>query len=533
MFLAIIMVGTVLAISVGAVADRKQPDGMLYWAAGLGLHTLAYILFSLRGQVPDLVSIVLANSFLSCAVAAFTEGLYAFYRINAPRRRIWLPVAIVFITFLALLDQLSARIAVGAMIFVVQCCMALLFMWSQRRQTTGRGQYFLAAGIAVMTALLLVRVVGAFSGATSAMMSLTQNSLIQTLTFLGGLVSLLLLGIGFVLMSKERADQLNQVLATHDDLTGIANRRRFNEVLAIEWARANRSGQSLALAMIDIDQFKDYNDLYGHQAGDGCLKRVAQAIQAAAQRAGDLAARYGGEEFVLILPDADVSAAQRVTENLRKHIESLALPHAGVRSNRVTVSIGVAALNKDCFPDAESLLHAADTALYRAKHEGRNQVRIAPESLNAQSERTGVSAKLVQLVWRSVYESGNPVIDAQHRELFNDVNQLLGSMLGEGQIDNVAALVRVFISDVTQHFEDEEAIIKAAGFPGAESHAQLHRTLVDKAHRLADHFARGTLSLGELFEYLAHDLVARHMLIVDRNFFPYLQPRSDASLVGI
>ena len=531
MFLAIILVGAVLALSVGAVADRKQPDGMHYWAAGLGLHTLAYVLFSVRGQVTDLISIVLANSFLSCALAFFMEGLYAFYRSRPPRRLIWLPVAVVFLTFLALLDQLNARIAVGCFIFMVQCCMALMFMWQKRRQTAGRGQYFLASGIAVMTALLLLRVAGVISGATAAMLSPTQSSLIQTLTFLGGLASLLLLGIGFVLMSKERADQLNQVLATRDDLTGIANRRRFNEALAIEWARANRTGQSLALAMIDIDQFKDYNDLYGHQAGDECLKRVAQAIQASAQRAGDLAARYGGEEFVLILPDADVSAAQRVTENLRQFIESLDLPHAGVRSNRVTVSIGVAALNEACFPDAESLLHAADTALYRAKHEGRNQVRVAPESLKPVTTSAGVSAKLVQLVWRTVYESGSAVIDGQHRELFKDVNDLLGAMLGERQVEDVAALVRVFISDVTQHFEEEEVIIRAAGFPGADSHAQLHRTLIDKAHVLADNFARGALSLGELFEYLAHDVVARHMLIVDREFFPYLKPRSDPSLV--
>ncbi len=525
MFMAIILVGTVLALSVGAVADRSQRDGMLYWAAGLFLHTLAYVCFGLRGQVNDFVSIVLSNTLLSGALAVFAEGMYAFYQSKPPRRLIWAPVALVFLIFIILLDQLSARILIGVLVFMVQCLLALSFMWRKRRQTAGRGKYFLATGIAVMTALLALRIVGVVRGAAAAMLSLTQSSLIQTLTFLGALISLLLLAIGFVLMSKERADELNQILATRDDLTGLANRRRLNEVLASEWSRANRSEQSLGLVMMDIDQFKDYNDHYGHQAGDECLQRVALAIQSSAQRAGDLAARYGGEEFVLILPDADINATQRVAESLRESVESLNLAHIRSPSGRITISIGVAALTDACFRDPDDLLRAADAALYRAKRDGRNQVQAAPESFPS-GPHARVSAKLVQLVWRPAYESGNRVIDDQHRELFHDVNALLGAMLSERETEEVAALVQVFIADVAQHFEDEEGIITAAAYPGAAAHAAQHHALIDKAITLASHFRAGTLSLGELFEYLAHDVVARHLLSMDREFFPYLQPQS-------
>jgi diguanylate cyclase (GGDEF)-like protein/hemerythrin-like metal-binding protein len=312
-------------------------------------------------------------------------------------------------------------------------------------------------------------------------------------------------------MSKERADELNQILATRDGLTGLANRRRLNDVLASEWSRANRSELSLGLIMIDIDHFKDYNDHYGHQAGDECLQNVALAIQSAAQRAGDLAARYGGEEFVLIL---------------RKSIESLNLEHVRSPAGRITASLGVAALTDDCFTDPEALLRAADAALYRAKHDGRNQVQVAPESSTSVVSGEKIIAKLVQLVWRPAYECGNAHIDGQHRELFRDVNALLNAMLSGLATEKVAALVLIFIADVEQHFQDEEAIVAATAYPGSAAHAAQHLELIGKANTLANEFRAGTLSLGELFEYLAHDVVARHMLIADRDFFPYLQPSS-------
>jgi len=470
MFLAIILVGAVLSLSVGVVADRSQRDGMPYWSVGLMLHTVGYILFSQRGQTADFASIVIANSLISCALASFTEGLYVFYRCKPSRWLIWFPAVLVFVSFAALLEQLNLRIIIGSTVFVAQCLLILHFMWGKRHQTAGRGKYFLDGGVLVMTAMLMVRVFGAASGSTSAMLSLKDSNLIQTTTFLGALVALLLLSFGFVLMSKERSDQLNQVLATSDELTGLANRRRLNEVLAVETARAQRSGHALGLAMIDIDQFKDYNDHYGHQAGDDCLKHVALAIAGAAQRAGDLAARYGGEEFVLILPDADANAARRVAEGLRQSIEALGLHHVRSPSGRVTVSIGVAALaalTSGGASDPESLLHAADTALYRAKHEGRNQVQVAPDASGAAAPSVPVSTKLVQLVWRTAFESGNPVIDTQHRALFGDVNKLLGAMIEEQHKEDVAALVEAFIADVVQHFREEEAIISKAGFPGA------------------------------------------------------------------
>jgi diguanylate cyclase (GGDEF)-like protein len=173
----------------------------------------------------------------------------------------------------------------------------------------------------------------------------------------------------------EDANRRLAALSITDGLTGLANRRHFDDVLRTECARAARPGQPLALVMLDVDHFKAFNDRYGHQAGDACLVRVAHALAAAVRRSGDLAARYGGEEFAIVLPNTGADEARQVGETLRGAVEALAIAHAGAAAGRVTISVGVAlrpGLEADHGPDA--LLRLADAALYRAKGEGRNRV---------------------------------------------------------------------------------------------------------------------------------------------------------------
>jgi diguanylate cyclase (GGDEF)-like protein/PAS domain S-box-containing protein len=138
-----------------------------------------------------------------------------------------------------------------------------------------------------------------------------------------------------------------EALSSTDGLTGIANRRRFDERMASEWARAMRVRRPLALLMLDVDLFKSYNDHYGHQAGDECLRSVAQVIDSSSRRSSDLAARYGGEEFALIAADTDAPSAMQLAEKIRHSIELLDLPHAGSPSGKVTISIGVSVVVPD------------------------------------------------------------------------------------------------------------------------------------------------------------------------------------------
>ena len=175
-------------------------------------------------------------------------------------------------------------------------------------------------------------------------------------------------------------EQVNRQLAAlslTDGLTGIANRRHFDAALDTELQRAARSGKPLALLMLDVDHFKRYNDHYGHQEGDACLRRVATLLQAHARRAGDLAARYGGEEFVWLAADTDGASALRLAEALRADLAARALPHSQAPLGRITISVGVAALAADAGGGAVALIAAADKAMYRAKEQGRNQVQLA------------------------------------------------------------------------------------------------------------------------------------------------------------
>ncbi len=179
----------------------------------------------------------------------------------------------------------------------------------------------------------------------------------------------------------QRTEELRQAnehlsrLSYVDALTGLANRRRFDEALQEEWRRARRSRQPLALLIADIDCFKAYNDLLGHPEGDRCLKTVAGVFAEAVGRAGDLAARYGGEEFVILVPGADLDAAKAVAEGLRLACEALQIPHpASPVGPVVTLSLGVSSCVPSAESSLESLLGDADAALYRAKQTGRNRV---------------------------------------------------------------------------------------------------------------------------------------------------------------
>ncbi|QQD23855.1 diguanylate cyclase [Venatoribacter cucullus] len=172
---------------------------------------------------------------------------------------------------------------------------------------------------------------------------------------------------------KVLTRQLHE-LSTTDSLTGIANRRYFEQQLDIEWRRAIRQQQPLALVMIDADRFKDYNDCYGHQQGDICLQSIAGVIAAHCQRPADLCARFGGEEFVLLLPGSSTADAARLAEKIRLDLAALQLPHERSEAGFCTLSAGVAAMIPAVGEHSDELLRRADRRLYQAKDKGRNCV---------------------------------------------------------------------------------------------------------------------------------------------------------------
>lgn len=171
------------------------------------------------------------------------------------------------------------------------------------------------------------------------------------------------------------ANRRLEVLAGTDPLTGLANRRRLDQALQTEVARANRSGSTLCLAICDIDYFKRYNDRYGHPGGDRCLREVSRILGDSIRRAGDLCARYGGEEFAVVLPDLPLDDAIVLMRAVLKEVWDRALPHeSSPAADRVTLSIGVAALDAANGITTDGLLARADRALYEAKQSGRNRI---------------------------------------------------------------------------------------------------------------------------------------------------------------
>lgn len=180
-----------------------------------------------------------------------------------------------------------------------------------------------------------------------------------------------------VMQELAEANEQLKRLSTLDGLTGIANRRQFDDALQNEWLRCKREGISLGLVMFDIDYFKNFNDAYGHQAGDDCLKEVAKAALGVIRRPGDLAARYGGEEFALILPGAGSDGTLKMAEMLREAVEMLHIPHrASPAAPHVTVSAGTVSVAAGAGSPG-GMIAVADKALYRAKQHGRNRVEAA------------------------------------------------------------------------------------------------------------------------------------------------------------
>jgi diguanylate cyclase (GGDEF)-like protein len=177
----------------------------------------------------------------------------------------------------------------------------------------------------------------------------------------------------------SEANRRLQQLSDCDGLTGIANRRKFDAVWEVEWQRAARQALPVAIAMIDVDHFKAFNDHYGHQAGDVCLQQVAQALAATAQRSSDLVARYGGEEFVVVLPNLSAQQSLHIAERLRAAVEDLGIAHVGNSAAPVvTISIGVAWRTPGLNDPSSELLAEADALLYQAKNQGRNRVASRP-----------------------------------------------------------------------------------------------------------------------------------------------------------
>lgn len=303
--------------------------------------------------------------------------------------------------------------------------------------------------------------------------------------------------------------------AAAESITGVLNRRQIEEGIRLEMARMERYNHPFSLVFIDIDHFKLINDSFGHAIGDQVLKEFCQIILSR-KRTTDMLGRWGGDEFLLLLPNTGRASARLVSERIRVAIERHHFPGVG----RSTASFGISSVRRNDI--TSDMIARAETALHAAKQQGRNRIETDLAMMEPDEEPEIVGTGFVRLVWHRGYECGHTLIDRQHRKLFEDANSLLDGVIGGQPKEEIMQLIDVLLQDVVQHFEDEEALFNAAGFPDADMHSRIHAAIVAKALDMSVRYAADRLTVGELFNFLVSDVVASHMLSDDRKFFPYI-----------
>jgi diguanylate cyclase (GGDEF)-like protein/hemerythrin-like metal-binding protein/PAS domain S-box-containing protein len=319
-------------------------------------------------------------------------------------------------------------------------------------------------------------------------------------------------------------------LAFYDALTLLPNRRLLNDRLDQAIAASNRSGLYGALMFLDLDNFKPLNDTLGHKVGDLLLIEVARRLSRCI-RETDTAARFGGDEFVVMLnelnTDETESSAQAriVAEKIRAELSVpyvLKIPNAGSAEHSIehhcTSSIGVVIFN--CHANQEEILKSADMAMYQAKRQGRNCVVVnQPSSGNVETQNS--NGNLLRLNWHESYNCGELTIDQEHRQLFELANTLIESAFTRKENpQKFEAALEILIAHIAQHFADEESILARHSYIDLEAHLHAHRMLLDHARHLRAQAAAGEITIGELVNFLADEVVAQHLLKTDRQFYP-------------
>ncbi|MBT9494508.1 MAG: GGDEF domain-containing protein [Paucibacter sp.] len=376
LFLVVTVVGLLMAFWVCFMAWGQPLSHALWaWALALLAYTASHVNFGLQALLPEAVFLVAGSSFYAVSLVLMLQAVRRFQGVVQIGRWHLAPLWLVPLLCTLLAHYSTLRVVSTALIFAAQIGLIIAALLDRSQPQHGRGRYILVGAFGAMCLVLLARAAAAATGLIDTQTwSASSPSLAPV--FLISLCAVLSITLGFVYMTMERAEQRNFELAMKDMLTGLANRRAISDQLQSTVARAQRQGQYLSVLMLDIDHFKRVNDNYGHQAGDVVLRAVALALQSRL-RAQDQIGRFGGEEFLAILPDTSLEGALVLAEALRAAVEATPTQWGAHRIS-TTISIGVRGGAITGADTADSLVAAADAALYRAKQGGRNRVEASP-----------------------------------------------------------------------------------------------------------------------------------------------------------
>lgn len=379
LFVVVILTSLSMAGGIAVVGWNRRNDGLRWWSLGLLLNAAAYALFSLRGRIPDGLSVLAANLTLGAVFVCMLMAVRQFYGLRMPWRAVAALMGVLLVLLLVFQQHFMARVIVVSLVLGALTAWVLWDLVSEKHHRIGRGVWLLAAALAFQGLVFVLRVVLVVQvDGEPRVDRMLAGEGGQTLTFFTAFLVVLLGSLGFVFMSRDRADENNRVLAALDPLTGAANRRSLIAALDRDVARALRMREPMALMMVDVDHFKEVNDRYGHLVGDRVLCSVVEVLRQRV-RAQDLVGRYGGEEFMVLLPDTGLLGAEQLARELCKAVEDVHCPIDGMPGPglAVTVSIGVFGGRLEPADSWDMLIAAADRALYQAKKNGRNRVEVA------------------------------------------------------------------------------------------------------------------------------------------------------------
>ncbi|WP_243439976.1 diguanylate cyclase [Fundidesulfovibrio soli] len=489
------------------------------WGAGALLSALGLALLGLRAWVPPWCCAVAANGLLLGGMMVFNFGIVRATGSNPPWRRGAALCALalgLLVWFTLVQDDYPVRVVVLSLVAVAFDLLVIHACLTSRETSLTSTLRLIAAVHVLLAASVCWRAVaGALAGADAVSMPTVSQAQFVVASIMACVVLTTLL----VLLTSQLLQKEVNALARQDPLTKAANRMALDEIVRVEWPRGTRHHTPVSCLLLDVDHFKRFNDEHGHLAGDAMLRAVSDAARTQL-RTEDVWARYGGEEFVALLPQTDIRQACAIAQRLRQAVAKAAIKGEN-GSLGVTVSIGAA----ECNPATQSwqqLVGLADQALYLAKRRGRDRVEVAIGETQAPPDLYPDVARYVRLEWDSTLECGDPALDAQHREIFASANKLLSAVAVECPEGECRALIGKLMEQIRRHFSYEETVLRAAGYPLVEEHARSHEVLVHQATELAERFERRELSTGQLFTFLLDEVVSRHMLASDHEYFGYL-----------
>ncbi|AJC67949.1 diguanylate cyclase [Dickeya zeae EC1] len=507
MFMMIIVSSFALALCVRWAAHSHRDRELIICTWALLFHGIAYILYALRGQIPDTLSIVPSNILIALAYSLLLLSVTTFQQRRVPHWLLWMPAVFAAVFFSIMLDNQKARTLVSGILCMLQASVVIGYLLTQATDQPVRGRNLMVLGLGVNILSLIHRLFLLLSSGNYPT-SLLSSAPALTIINVASLATLLFIANGLIMMAKDRSDHLNNLMLRQDSLTGCWNRIRVQEIARQEMDRLERYGYPVSLLMFDLDHFKKVNDDYGHATGDEVLKAFAH-IARTTLRSTDVLGRWGGEEFVAILPSTGIGGAILTAERIRQALESQRFSNG----LQVTTSIGIAVCQSS--DHWESWLSRADSALYRAKAAGRN--RIETEALIVDNSLMVLpDTNLVHLTWHYSYATGHPDVDREHQHLFRQANALLQIILRSGTREEFSQQVSQLIDLLHEHMQHEEQMLREKQHPDVGYHARLHSHLLYRASELLQRFEQQQIGMSELFHYVVYEVITQHMLIDDK-----------------